>query len=191
MTGVSSPSEPPPYGKPPRSAMSMRDMVGAILVLLPVVLIAGGLSQCSFNPGGPAVDPGLGPTVDAPAELRALAPSTPFDLRVPGVPPGWRANAVNPEPVADGRLVSTGYITGAGRYVRLVQSDAPAESVLAAVGGPAPATGTVEVGGAVWTVFAGPDREPIWLTEVDGVALLVTGSAAEPDFRTLAAATLA
>src|SRR5918912_2781488 len=132
MQGVStaSPSssgEPGPPAKPPRSALSMRDLLGAIALLVVVVLALGGLTRgCSFAPGGPTTDPSAGPTVDAPAQLRALAGSTPFALRVPAVPADWRANAVGTERVGPAaRLaVRTGYVTPAGRYLRLVQSDA-------------------------------------------------------------------
>lgn len=167
-------------------------MVGALLVLLPVILLLGGLSRCSFAPGGPEVDPSAGPTVDAPALLRDAARWVAFTVRVPAVPPGWRGNGVDRAPVADtpATLVRAGYVTGAGRYLELVQTDAAEEALVRDVAGSVPPpTGTVDVGGARWVVYGGD--EPLWVADVDGVRLLVTGSADDDEFRTLAGATLA
>ena len=73
-------------------ALTVRDMVGAVAVLVVIVLVfAGATRSCSFAPGGPSVDPGAGPTVDAPAQLRVLAGAMPCPLRVPALPPDWRA----------------------------------------------------------------------------------------------------
>ena len=120
-----------PPAKPPRSALSMRDLLGAVGLLVLVVLVIGGLTRgCAFAPAGPTVDPGAGPTVDAPTQLRALAASTPFPLRVPAVPTDWRANAVGTVQIsgrpgqAAHRAVRTGFVLPSGRYLRVVQSDA-------------------------------------------------------------------
>ena len=129
MVGVSSASRPEngPPAKPPRSALTVRDMVGAVAVLVAVVLLFAGMTRnCSFAPGGPSVDPAAGPTVDAPAQLRVLAGSMPFPLRVPALPPDWRATTVDTARVgaAGARAVRIGYLTPDARYLRLVQSDA-------------------------------------------------------------------
>ncbi|MGD9527808.1 DUF4245 domain-containing protein [Pseudonocardia sp.] len=181
-----------PRRPPPRSALGPRQLVGAILVLLPVVLLLGGLSRCSFAPGGPEIDPSAGPAVDAPALLRDAARLAPFAVRIPAVPPGWRSNAVDRATVAGGpgTAVRAGYVTGAGRYLELVQSDAPEEALVRDVAGTVPPpTGVVDVGGTRWVVYGGD--EALWVADVAGVRLLVTGSAGEDEFRTLAEATLA
>jgi Protein of unknown function (DUF4245) len=184
-----------------------------------VVLALGGLTRgCSFAPGGPTTDPSAGPTVDAPAQLRALAGSTPFALRVPAVPADWRANAVGTERVGPAAhlAVRTGYVTPAGRYLRLVQSDAEETELLAAEAkdagasprpaseertasgsrpsdaearGTAVASGAVDVAGTTWVTYTDGTREPIRVADVDGVRLLITGSGDDDEFRTLAAAT--
>ena len=190
-------SDDPPR-KPPRSAMTIRDMLAAIGVLALVVVVLGGVSgSCSFSPGGPSVDQGALPVMDAPAELRDLARVVPFPLRIPGVPPGWRANSVDQDRVdpaddAAGRAVRVGYLTPEGRYLRLVQSDGTEEALLAAETGTTPATaqGAVDVGGLAFVVYGVPDDEPIWIGELDGVRLLITGSGADRDFRALAGAVL-
>ncbi len=218
VSPASRPGSSEPYSKPPRSALGARHLLGALAVLIPLVLLAGGLSQCSFSPGGPSVDPAAAPSVDAAAELRALAPRTPFPLRVPAVPAGWRANAVDDVPVADRRGVRAGYLTPEGRYLRLWQSDAGEEALLMAeAGGVPPGRGTVDVGGQRWVVNGGEGEEPVWVAEVPAlglqqgapaatgpqrggpaptggpapVRLLITGSAGESGFRALAEAALA
>ncbi|MBC8093065.1 MAG: DUF4245 domain-containing protein [Pseudonocardia sp.] len=189
-------SEPP--RKPPRSAMTVRDMLVALGVLVIVVVVIGGATRgCSFSPGGPSVDPTGLPVVDAPTELRALASSVPFAVRIPGVPPGWRSNSVDqdrvdPADAASGRSVRVGYLTPQGRYLRLVQSDGTEEALLAAEAGstPVPAQGTADVAGLTFVVYGVPDDEPIWIGELDGVRVLITGSGSETDFQALAGALL-
>jgi hypothetical protein len=188
-------SDPGPQRKPPRSALTVRDMLGALVVLAVVVLVVGGLSRsCTFAPTGPTVDASRLPVVDVPAELARLAPDTPFPLRVPAVPGDWRANAVDRTSLPDGsRAVRTGYLTPDGRFLRLQQGDTGEEAMLRAEAGgaAAPAQGVVDVDGQRWVAYSGERGEPIWITEVPGgpaVRMLVTGSGSEADFRTLAAA---
>jgi Protein of unknown function (DUF4245) len=197
MEGVSTASgsgtEPGPPAKPPRAALTMRDLLGALAALVVVVLVFGGLTRgCSFAPAGPTVEPGTGPSVDAPAQLRALAGSTPFVLRVPAVPGDWRANAVGTVRVgpAGHRAVRTGYLTPAGRYLRVVQSDADEAELLGeeARGTPV-AAGTVDVAGTSWVTYGDDTHESIRVADVDGVRLLITGDGDDDEFRTLAAAT--
>ena len=193
MQGVSTASGSGPPAKPPRSALTVRDMIGALVVLGVIVLAIGGLTRgCAFAPTGPTVDPSAGPTVDAPAQLRALARSTPFALRVPAVPADWRANAVGVVRIGEGQqqAVRTGYVLPSGRYVRVVQSDAAEPALVAEEAkGPPTASGTVDVAGTPWTVYGDGTREPLWAAQVDGVRLVITGSGAEADFRALAAGT--
>ena len=197
MGGVSSasppgPADPGPSGKPPRSALSVRDMVGAVAVLVAVVLLFAGMTRsCSFAPGGPSVDPASGPSVDAPAQLRVLAGSMAFPLRVPAPPAGWRATTVDTARVGENgaRAVRTGYLTSDGHYLRLVQSDADELALLAteAQGTPV-AAGPIVVTGTTWVSYTDDTREPIRIAALDGVRLLITGSGTDDEFRTLAAA---
>jgi hypothetical protein len=170
----------------------MRDMIGALVVLALVVLAAGGLSRsCTFAPTGPTVDAARLPSPDVAAELRRLATDSTFPLRVPAVPQGWRANAVDRTSLPEGgREVRVGYLTEEGRYLRLQQGDATEEAMLRAESGGAVATaqGAVDVEGRQWVTYTGERDEQIWITDVDGVRLLVTGSGSEADFRTLAVA---
>jgi uncharacterized protein DUF4245 len=185
-------SDPGPPAKPPRSALTMRDMIGALVVLALVVLAAGGLSRsCTFAPTGPTVDGSQLPSADVRTELTRLVPDSAFPLRLPTVPDGWRSNAVDRTALPEGgRVVRIGYLTPDGRYLRLQQGDATEEAMLRAEAGDgaAPAQGAVDVEGRQWVAYTAERGEPIWITDVDGVRMLVTGSGNEADFRTLAVA---
>lgn len=192
MVAVSSPSDPGPRAKPPRSAMTVRDLLGAVVVLALIALVVGGLTRsCSFAPGGPTTDPATAPRVDATAQLRVLASSTAFPLRVPAVPADWRANSVDAVRVGSttNRAVRVGYLTPAGRYLRVVQSDADETALLTLEAQGAPiASGATDVAGRTWVAYADDTREPIRIAQLDGVRLLITGSGDDNEFRTLAAA---
>lgn len=172
-------------------------MLVALGVLVVVVLLFGGLTgSCSFSPTGPTVDSARLPVVDAPAELRALAPTIPFPVRVPAVPPGWRSNSVDQDLVTGGRAVRTGYVLPDSRYLRVLQSDAATEALLAveAGAGPVPAKGPVDVGGQRWVVYGAGEDEPIWIGELAApapVRVLLTGSGSEDAYRALAGAVVA
>ncbi|MHA6796629.1 DUF4245 domain-containing protein [Pseudonocardia bannensis] len=189
---------PPPPTKPARSALSMRDMLIALAVLVPIVLVmAGSVRSCSFSPGGPMVSSEAGPTVDAAARLRDFARDVPFAVRVPAVPPGWRANSTDRSVIEGGaRIVRVGWITAEGRYLRLVQSDAAEEALVATEAGvPLPGRGTVDAGGRSWVEYDADGTEPFRVTEIatpgqPTVRLLITGSGTEDEFRALATATL-
>ena len=180
-----------------RLTQSLRDMVLSLVALL--VLLGGILAftkGCSFSPGGPTVDPSSAPTVDVSTQLGVSAASVPFTLRQPVVPEQWHANSANVAPVGTGGAstvaVRVGWLTGNGGYLRLSQSDASAMNLAAAESGRGTETlrptGAVTVGDRRWITYPAHDTEPSWVTTVDGVSLLITGSAGEDDFRALAAA---
>ena len=106
---------------------------------------------------------------------------------------------------ADRRAVRTGYLTPAGRYLRVVQSDADEADLLAAEVATRPpagegrtgsgpdvpvASGATDVDGTSWVTYVQGTREPIRIADVGGVRLLITGSGNDEDFRTLAAGTV-
>jgi hypothetical protein len=199
---VSSDRDPAPPAKPPRSALSVRDMLVALAVLGVIVLvIAGTAGSCSFSPGGPTVDDSRLPVVDAPAELGAIARTSPFPVRAPAVPAGWRANSVdqdrvpvpNGAPGAANRSVRVGYLTPQDRYLRLVQTDAAEDALLATETGKQPPGGAAprDVAGLRWVVYTRDRAEPVWIGTLPGgtpTRALITGSGTDDDFAALATA---
>lgn len=184
--------------KPARGALRVKDMVVAIGVLLAVVLVIGGLSRgFGFAPGGPTVDPISIPVVDAPAELRGLASSVPFALRVPAVPADWRSNSVAEDRVVgtDRNDVRVGYLTTQSEYLQLLQTDAAEDALLAAQAGGRrlAAQGPQTVAGQEWVVYGTEPDEPIWIADIPtpggaSVRVLISGSGTVADYRTLATA---
>ena len=134
--------------------------------------------------------------MDASAELARAARTVDFAVRSPQVPQGWRANSFGLRPVGEDpggpRAVRVGWLLPAGGYLRLSQSDAPeADLVRLETEQRRPAAiGAVEVDGVTWVRYPSVRDETAWVADVSGVRLLVTGSAAEPDMRALAAAVL-
>ena len=134
-------------------------------------------------------DPSAARVVDAPAQLRAL--TAPFPLRVPATPAGWRSNSVGTDDVAGRKAVRAGYLTPSAGYLQLQQSDATEEALLAAMrraSRPRVRRTSAARGGS--STARGP-REPVWIADVKGVRLVLTGSATDDEFRTLATAVLA
>ena len=182
--------------KPGRDSLRMRDMIGAVVVLLVIIgAVLAFYGGCQFSPGGPSVDPNTAPSVDASDALQRAARSTAFPVREPDVPDGWRSNSTSTTAVGAGAtasvVVRVGYVTTAGAFVQLSQSGGAAGEVVAKETGqaePPAATGTVDVDGVTWTTYPGRRDEDAWVVELDGVVLLVTGSAPEDEFRQLAKA---
>lgn len=180
-----------PLSKPPRSALTIRHMIAAVGVLVLIVLVLGFLSSgAGFTPGGPVADPSRVRTVDGPAQLHGLAGTVRFPVRVPATPPGWRTTSTGAEVVDGRRMVRVGYLTAAGAYVQLQQSDATEEALLAAAAGdrPVPGQGARDVGGLRWVVYGARPAEPVWIADAAGARLLITGNGPDEDFTTLAAA---
>ena len=176
----------------PRHLQSSRDMFLSIIPLVLVVLALAGLARaCSFSPGGPTAS--APPSVDAGAALSMDARTVSFPLRSPGLPAGWVSNSGNRHTVAGaqgGVADDTGWISPAGRYLRLAQSNASEDALVAdEVGGRRTATGVAPVGGRDWVVYAQQDAETVWVANLGNVRLLITGSGTEAEFTTLAAAT--
>lgn len=184
--------------KPERGETSIRDMLGALLILIPVGLLLFSVgNSCSFAPTGPVEDPNSGPSVNVEDRLTEYARGSAFELRVPDVP--FRPNSTDRGPVeGGGTAVRVGYVTPDADYLSLVQTDASAEGVLATESGTsergdgAPRMqGTVDAGGLTWEIYQSDGGEPFRIATLPGrpdVRALITGSASDEQFRTLAEA---
>jgi phage tail tape-measure protein len=185
-------------GRPPgRAGLGMRDMVGAMVVLLVIVGVLVAVTRgCSFDPGAPSSDPATAPSVNVSAKLSQAASSVTFPVRRPEVPSSWHANSSSTAAVGSGSaanvVVRVGWVTPAGRFVQLGQSGGAAADVLAAETGSAPArSGSESVDGVSWEVYPSRRDEVAWAGTLDGVVVVITGSGTEQEFRQLAAAVAA
>lgn len=83
-----------------------------------------------------------------------------------------------------------GYLTPENGFARLVQSSGDESAVVVSEGGTPTATGAVGAGGRTWVTHEGRRGEALWVTDVDGVRLAVTGSAPPARLTQLAEAAL-
>lgn len=162
-----------------------------IIPLVLIVMVLAGLSRaCSFSPGGPTEGPPL--NVDVAAELRDDAAVMDFPIRLPQLPEDWRGNSASRDVVSGplgGDSATVGWMTSSGRYLRLVQSAASEDALVASqVGGMRSASGAREAGGQSWVVYPEQDAEAVWVADLGEVRLLITGSGSTEDYQTLAAA---
>lgn len=162
---------------------SAKDMALSLLVLLlPIGLLVG------FNR---FVLDGEKPTVVDPAAAVSQARAAglfPVDQPV-GLGSDWRAVRADFRREENGATLRIGYLTPAGEGVQLVQSNHPAERLLAteltSAGRP---QGTVDVAGEAWQRYsARPGERALVLLEPQR-AIIVVGAAEESRLRELAAA---
>ncbi|MGB2951223.1 MAG: DUF4245 domain-containing protein [Rhodococcus sp. (in: high G+C Gram-positive bacteria)] len=177
----------------PRILNNNRDMVWSLIPLvIACLLIAGIASQCTLSPGGPTQGPI--PNFDVDAALQFDASQLDFPIRNPQVPADWTPNSGSSRTISGdqgGDVSNVGYISDSGRYNRLTQSDA-SETVLVRYvveGEERYPSGTETVDGTEWVVYERQGDEPVWVTDLDDVRLLITGSGTAEEFTTLAAAT--
>ena len=171
-----------------------RDMLISMLVLLPVVAFFAFLGKgCSFSPGGPTMDPSAVPSVEVAPVLAATARQVPFPLRNPATPAGWRATSVDRRPAPGGTVaVRVSWLTSAGRYLRLVQSNAEEGALVAdETAGPPASAAPVRVGASDWVVYQGANGEQAWVRRDGPVEWLVTGDGVAAEFQALAQAVTA
>lgn len=176
----------------PRILNNNRDMVWSLIPLVVACLIIAAIaSQCTLSPGGPTQGPI--PNFDADAALQYDASELPFPIRNPVVPEDWTPNSGSRQAIAGdqgGDVSNVGYISGAGRYIKLTQSNATEEVLVPyAVGGTRYASGTQPVDGHEWVLYEQQNSEPVWITDLGDVRLLITGSGTTDEFTTLAQAT--
>lgn len=185
--GPSRPSEVPDEQRPPRTVAAM--LFSTVPLVLVAVVVAASLGILSFSPLGPQVDPNRAPTVDVSRQLHDQARRVGFPVVDPQLP--WHANSSSVESLPSGaRAVRVGWLTG-NHYLRLSQSDAAEQELVSdETQQPPRGRGVVQAAGRQWTVYSGVRSEQAWVTEQDGVRLLITGSGDEQEFRALAEAAI-
>ena len=167
------------------------------------ILLAGLAGMCSFAPT--ATNRGAAPAYDDAGALRADARTLGFPVRLPRLPEGWHANSGDRGSIEDGRTDPAtgqrlravtsivGYLSPAGRYLRLTQSNADEDKLIASIHRSLYPTGTVDVDGVTWVVYDGGDTRTVWTTRLTSAAgpaqVAITGAGDDGQFRTLAAAT--
>ncbi|WP_071990760.1 DUF4245 domain-containing protein [Rhodococcus rhodnii] len=175
----------------PRILQGGRDMLWSLLALGAFcVVIAAIANQCTLSPGGPTAGPV--PSFDMSAGLQYDAQSLDFPIREPVVPDGWQTNSGSRAVVAGdagGDATTVGFIDAGGRYLQYTQSSADELPLVGFVAGePRYAEGSEDIAGRTWVVYGGQGVEPIWVADFGQSRILISGSAGEESFVTLATA---
>ncbi|TCP56283.1 uncharacterized protein DUF4245 [Tamaricihabitans halophyticus] len=175
-------------------------MIFSVLALVAIIGVVVLFTRgCEFSPGGPSIDQGAAPTVNARTELNRMAERVDFPIRQPELPAGWRANSARTTQLGTGAgapvLAEIGWLTPDGAYLRLVQSEASTEELVDEVAGKAGAgadsEGTVRSGSVgsddlLWDVYPGKDDQQTWVLKLPEVRVLISGSASGKEFGELA-----
>lgn len=186
--GPSRPSEVPDEQRPPRTVAAM--LFSTVPLVLVAIVVAASLGIISFSPLGPQVDPSRAPTVDVTKQLHDSVRTAGFPVVDPKVP--WHANSASVEPLpSGGHAVRVGWVTG-NHYLRLSQSNASEQDLVTSeTQQPPRGQGVVQAAGRQWTVYSSVRGEKAWVTDKDGVRMLITGSGDDGEFRALADAAMA
>lgn len=165
-----------------------------VLTLIPFVIIclivAGIAGSCSFRPNGPSM--GQIPQYNAELAVGSQARQVGFPLRLPTTPEGWTTNSGGTEQVANtdgGVAVNVGYITDRTVYLRLSQSNLPADALLAlSTDGARDVTGEEVTGDITWAVFSGKGADTVWLAQLPTSSVSITSGGSAEEFMKLAQA---
>lgn len=155
---------------------SMGGMVGALIAVLGLIAVVGGLSWLQH---GDVADPAR--TVDYSGTLAVARDQAPFHVVAPSpVPAGLRATSVSWDPVGPRKLWHLGFVTPARDYIGLYEGTG---SVATFVEASTPATEpgpSLTVAGDAWGSLTSPDSGETALVRTrQGVTTVVTGTAGE------------
>lgn len=174
--------------KKPRILQGTGDLVWTIAPLVVACLLVAGLvGQCSWSPGGPTE--GAIPTFDAAGALDVDAGIVDYPIRMPAVPEDWTPNSGSRTDIGEATASTVGFITPERLYLQLTQTDATVQAAAGAYAdGTANRSGTESIGTTDWVVFEDATDEPLWVTDLGDVRILITGSGTPDDYVTLAKA---
>jgi hypothetical protein len=176
----------PPAGAKPVDPAALRlartpwDMTKAVLILLVPVLVAVAVYVFFFGGSNPIAIS----TTDTYATAAADAHFTvlePADL-----PKGWTPITIAYEPGNGTSLLRVGFVSPGGAGVQLIESDQPADTLLAdELGATPPTASSVQLGDLTWGQIATAKRGDRALVSTDhGRTVIVTGQASEADLET-------
>lgn len=163
-----------------------------LMTLLPFaiicLIIAGIAGSCAFRPNGPSV--GEIPRYDAEVALSSQARQLDFPIRLPATPEGWTTNSGGTVPLSTTSsevVVNVGYVTGRTSYLQLAQSGADADALQQfTAGGGRAITGEEIIGELNWAVFTDKGAETVWVAQLPGSSVSITGSGNPEEFAMLA-----
>ncbi|MGW0037095.1 DUF4245 domain-containing protein [Gordonia sp. NPDC003376] len=177
----------------PRILTSGKDMIWSVIPLLVIcafVAIASG--NCSVGLNGTASDDKR-PTFDVAAALDSDAQTMPFPIRRPPTPEGWKPNSGSRDSIETHLASNVGWLTSAGSYLQLTQTDAAVDEVEHKLGGDQVSsdTGSREIGGHRWITYSTYDGNKFWITDLGDVRIAVMSRGSDDDLERMAGLVLA
>lgn len=173
---------------------STRDLVISLGVLGAVMAFSVGFTgMCSYNPG-PADTAGPVNEVDIDTILDSEAQALNFPVRNPDVPDNWQANSGRRISV-DRELSSVaGWVADERYFISLTQTSADLEAAVDYQDDTDEAireetdvyTNDGSDGEVTWHIYTGEEARTLWAAELDDVTLMLTGTATQEMFETLA-----
>lgn len=160
-----------------------------IIVLMLVVVVPTGL--INFNTGDP--DPGTVRAIDERAFLDLEARGADFPMVSPDAPAEWTANSARRTQVDGEQASVVGWVTEDDGYIQLTQTGVGLEDAVRGVDAyPRELTGTERIAGTEVQKYQSQERDvrDLWAADAGQTRLLVSGVAAEEDFRELMEAAL-
>lgn len=179
--------DPPPPRKRRRGFETLGDMARSMGIVLVVVAV---IFLITIRTGGQSIR-----VVDVAPTLAQAKIGAPFLLEAPaGLGAGWKATSVYFNPpertgVTGVTLWHIGYVTPAGQYAGMEQTNGPANDVVEAALTAPGAAGSSSVGGVAWQRWAQPDSKRRAISRTQGsVTVVVDGTAGWPELEQLAGA---
>jgi hypothetical protein len=178
MSQPTASTAPPPKR---RGFGSTGDMVRSSLVVLAIVI--------GFVALVPRPDTKVTSSVDLPTTAAQAERVAPYPVLTPeGLDAGWRPTRAEVRRESDGTTTwRVGFTTPEGKFVRLVQSDRPAEAFVAAEAGAAQSEGSRPVAGEDWQLLtnAEEERRAMW-SSADASTVVLTGTTSYDELAELA-----
>lgn len=173
---------------------STRDLVISLGVLGAIMAFSVGFTgMCSVDPG-PADTSGPVQEVDIDTILDTEARALTFPVRNPELPENWQPNSGRRISV-DRELSSVaGWVADERYFISLTQTSADLEAAVDYQDDTDEAireetdvyTNDGTDGEVTWHIYTGDDARPLWVAELDDVTLMLSGTATEEMFETLA-----
>lgn len=180
----------------PRLFTNTRDLIISLGILMVVMVFSVGFTGlCSVNPG-PADRSGPVQEVDIDTILRTDARGLGIPVRLPSLPDDWQPNSGRRVMVDKEPSSNAGWVIDGKAFLSVTQTAVTVEDALEDDGGDrtqsdeftVPASGSSTGKPVTWQIWTGDDVRRIWVADLGDVRLLISGTATDEQYRTLAEA---
>lgn len=157
-----------------------------VLICLAIAAVAGTLSW-----SGPSTRDDRTPPFDVVSALDADARDLPVTIRRPAVPADWKPNSGSRTSAGTALVSNVGWLTSDKRFIQLSQTAAKEDDLVAVLarGDRVRGLGAETVGAVSWVRYERndhPEQGPIWVAEIDGARVGLSGKADDDEFRRFA-----